>query len=80
MMPRPKHYLNADEEKRRAIVKATYENAVARGDQNVYYIDNRELTAVCGNEGTVDNCHPTDYGFASMAKAVGDVIANIEIK
>lgn len=80
MMPRPKHYLNADEEKRRAIVKTTYENAVARGDQNVYYIDNRELTALCGPDGTVDNCHPTDYGFASMARAVGDVIANIEIK
>jgi len=29
---------------------------------------------LCGDEGTVDGIHPTDFGFASMAKAVGDVI------
>ena len=30
--------------------------------------------SVCGDEGTVDGCHPIDYGFASMAKSVGKVI------
>jgi hypothetical protein len=29
-----------------------------------------DLTELCKNEGTVDNCHPTDLGFASMAAAL----------
>jgi hypothetical protein len=33
--------------------------------------------AFCENNGTVDNCHPTDLGFFSMAKAVGDVLGRI---
>lgn len=32
---------------------------------------------MAGNEGTVDNCHPNDLGFASMAVAVGDVLETI---
>ncbi len=77
IMPRPKYYLNDDEKNRRDIILKTYNNAVAAGDKNVYYIDNRELTALCKGEGTVDNTHPTDYGFASMAKAVGDCLEKI---
>ena len=30
-----------------------------------------------GECGTVDDCHPTDFGFASMAQAVGDVLEKI---
>lgn len=74
MMPRPRINLSEVEIKRVEIVRATYENAVKSGDRNVYHIDNKTLCQLCGNEGTVDNCHPTDFGFASMAKAVGDVI------
>lgn len=59
---------------RRAIVKETYRNALAAGDKNVYYIDGTSLMALCGNEGTVDDCHPTDLGFASMAAAVTEVL------
>ena len=46
----------------------------AVGDKNIYLLDNKDLTAICKNDGTIDGCHPTDFGFASMAKAVGDVI------
>lgn len=74
MMSRPKFELADVEIKRRTIIETTYKNAVSRGDKNVYFIDGKALTALCGNEGTVDGCHPTDFGFASMAKAVGDVI------
>ena len=72
MMSRPLHKLNrADSDNRRIeIIKATYENAKSRGDSNVYFLDGDDLTALCGNEGTVDNCHPTDFGFASMADAL----------
>ena len=65
---------------RREIVRATYENAKARGDENVYYIDGDELMALCKDEGTVDGCHPTDFGFSSMAEAIERVMKNIPIK
>lgn len=74
MMSRPKHILTEEETERRAIIEKTYTNAVKEGDKNVYFIDGAALTRLCGNEGTVDGCHPTDFGFASMAKALGDLM------
>ncbi len=73
IMQRPKFYLNRDEQMRNRILRQTYQNALDRGDKNVYFISNRELCALCQNEGTVDGCHPTDFGFMSMAKAVIDL-------
>ena len=60
---------------RRHIIETTFRNALAAGDKHVYFLDGFALMALCGGEGTVDTCHPTDYGFASMAAAVGDVMA-----
>ncbi len=77
IMSRPKYYLNDEEIKRREIIETTYNNAVSSGDKNVYFIDGRALTALCLDSGTVDNCHPTDFGFVSMAKAVCDVFEKI---
>lgn len=77
MMSMPKYYLTKDEEDRREVIQATYQNALQNGDKNVYFLDGRALMAMAGNEGTVDNCHPTDWGFASMAKAVGDLLETI---
>ncbi len=74
LMSRPKHILNDGDKLRRAIIETTYKNALAAGDKNVYFLDGAALTALCGSEGTVDNIHPTDFGFASMAKAIGDLI------
>ena len=77
MMSRPVYCLSEDEEVRRSIVEKTYRNALESGDRNVYFIDGRTLMALAGNEGTVDGCHPNDLGFASMAKAVGDVLEKV---
>jgi hypothetical protein len=77
MMARPHYYLDPNDVKRHAVIETTYKNALAAGDKNVYYLSGPELMALCGNEGTVDTCHPTDFGFASMAKAVGDLIEKI---
>ncbi len=75
MMSRPKYYLTENEYKRREIVKATYEAAVAKGDKNVYYIDGQTLMSPdIQNEGTVDDCHPTDLGFYSMAMRIMPVL------
>ena len=35
------------------------------------------LMALCGAEGTIDGCHPNDFGFVSMAKAIGDVLKQL---
>lgn len=77
IMNRPQFCPCEDYEKRHAIVRRTYDRAVAEGDLNVYFIDGRTLMSYCKNEGTVDNCHPTDLGFYSMALAVGDVMERI---
>ena len=77
MMSRPKLRLTEDEEKRRAVVSATYENALSRGDKNVYFLDGPALMAAAGDDGTVDNCHPNDLGFFSMANAVEKVLGKL---
>jgi hypothetical protein len=69
--------LTDDEKQRFDIIKKTYEKAVAAGDTNVYLIDGGTLMALAKDEGTVDDCHPNDLGFASMAKAVGDLLEKI---
>jgi len=79
IMSRPKHLLNAEEQKRLKIIEATYNNAVSLGDKNVYFLNGEQLTRLCGGEGTVDGCHPTDLGFASMAEALAKVMENIDI-
>lgn len=78
MMCRPKHILTGEECERREIIETTYKNALEKGDKNVYFIDGAELTSLCGNEGTVDNCHPTDFGFNSMAEAIYKVMKDIK--
>lgn len=71
MMSRPQIYLSEDEKRRRDIVKKTYENAMAKGDKNVYFVDGSEIMKIFGGDsGTVDYCHPNDLGFMCMAEAL----------
>ncbi len=81
MMSRPKFaFLTPDEEQRLAIIKKTYQNAVERGDKNVYFLSGKELMKEVGNDGTVDNCHPNDSGFRSMANVLGDLLEEVCFK
>lgn len=66
----PKYCLNPEWQKRRNIIKNTYREAVSDGDKNTYFIDGKELMRYAQFDGTVDNCHPNDLGFYSMAKAI----------
>ena len=77
ILPRPRYTLREEEQQRLGVIRATYENARAAGDENVYFIDGTTLMALCGDDGTIDDAHPSDFGFASMAKAVGDVLEQI---
>lgn len=75
----PRLYMQSTEvsKKRIEVIEKTYNNAIARGDKNVYFVPYEKLIALCGNEGTVDNTHPTDLGFMSMANAFGEVLEKI---
>ena len=77
MMVRPSFSIDCERDERYGIIKTTYENALKKGDKNVYFIDNKALTKLCLDEGTVDSCHPTDLGFYSMAEAVYEVMRDI---
>ena len=70
---------------RRAAVRATYDAAVADGDQNVYYIDGAELLdGECWDSCTVDGVHPNDFGFYRMAmrieRTLKPLLCNLEEK
>ena len=64
LMSRP----SGDVKARIEIITRTYENALARGDKNVYLIKGAKLNS---KGGTVDGCHPNDAGFLRMAKRIG---------
>ena len=77
IMTRPKIHLTEEEEKRHQIVYSTYLRAKEQGDPNVYFISGKDLMRLVGDNGTVDNVHPTDSGFWSMAEELGKVFAKI---
>ena len=67
-----------DTDRRREVIRTTYENAMAAGDKNVYFVDGgeffpQELVSACSN----DNVHPNDLGFYFMAKKIAPVIGKI---
>ena len=63
---------------RKAIVKKTYENAKARGDKNVYFVDGESFFPDSLRDScTVDGCHPTDLGFFFMAAGLEGVLRSI---
>ena len=78
MMSTPNFYWIDEAEKRRDVIKKTYENAVASGDENVYFIDGSTFFG----EGechfcTTDTTHPNDYGFHKMADKIEPVLREI---
>lgn len=80
ILPRPKYYPNKLDQERAQVIYNTYLSAKEKGDENVYFISSRELMKIVGDNGTVDNCHPTDSGFFSMACAIAPVMEEIFAK
>ncbi len=71
ILSRPQPNPNEEELIRRDTVRKTFENALANGDKNVYFIDGTQIMNVFGGDsGTVDNAHPNDLGFYCMAAAL----------
>ena len=77
MLSRPQDLNREALAKRFEVVKATYDNARAAGDENVYLINGSTLFEGFDFDYTVDAVHPNDLGFSRMAKAVGDILEEI---
>ncbi len=74
-LTRPKYHLFPYEVERVQIVRDTYEKALSEGDKNVYFIPGPELLSEEAREcALVDNTHPSDAGFVSMAYKILPVL------
>ena len=78
IMSRPDFEYDVLSAERREIIKTTYNNAVASGDKNVYFIDGQQFfgevdRTFCTN----DCCHPNDLGFYRMTAVVEPVVKKI---
>ena len=63
-----------DTEARTAVIRATYEHALARGE-DVTFIDGRTLFAgELYEDCTVDGVHPSDLGMSRMAAVIGKAV------
>ena len=75
MMSRPDFDYDSTCDERRTVIKSTYENALASGDKNVYFLDGQDFFGKAERElCTVDRCHPNDLGFYRMAEVVEPVL------
>lgn len=78
MMSRPCMVKSADDLRRRDIVYETYRNAVRDGDRIVRFVDGVNMFTdedrpLC----SMDTCHPNDFGFNMMAKAIIPVMKEL---
>ena len=68
---KPDYTGDPEGERRIKIIRTTYQKAKKAGDKNVYFLSGKSFY---GKENrwdyTVDGCHPTDHGFAVMAKKI----------
>ena len=66
---------------RTAVIRESYECALANGDKNVRFIDGATLFGDAdAHECTVDTCHPNDLGFYRMADVIGGVLSEFFTK
>ena len=70
MISCPRADLAAAWSTRLEIIKRTYDNAVAKGDKNVYMINGSEFFGEIGYDYAADGVHPTDLGFDLMAQGI----------
>ena len=76
---KPDHARDCEGERRIKIVRNTYKKARKAGDNNVYFLSGKSFYGKknCA-EFAVDGCHPTDYGFAMMAKKIYQKMCKID--
>lgn len=55
------------------VVRALFEKLKSEGWKNIYWLGNEEMYKDDG-EGTVDGCHPNDWGMMALADAFGGAV------
>lgn len=76
-LSRPQIYVNEEAQRRIDIIRATVDSCRDRGDEKIWMLTGQQLMALTDGEGLVDKWHPTDLGFASMAKVLGNFLKTI---
>ena len=67
-----------DRQRRKEVIRRTYDNARKSGDEKVYFLDGDDIYREVGLDFcTVDGCHPNDLGFYCMARAIGKQLKNM---
>ena len=76
---RPSAFRTGEEDtaKRFAVIKKTYDNAVAAGDKNVYLLCGLDHFGEFDCECLVDGTHPNDFGYRFMAEQLGECLKNL---
>ena len=77
ILSHPRYRPNTTDQQRLAIIRKTYDDAIAAGDKNVYFVDGPTLMQYAKNDGTVDGIHLNDLGFHSMAKVLVPLLQNL---
>ena len=62
---------------RRDTIYNSYMKAKENGDENVYFWDGSKEFAPYDNYGTVEGCHPNDFGFYGMAASLRQLLKEI---
>lgn len=76
IVSRPDYRFSLPEaEERRKVIRTTYENAKAAGDEKVWFVDGETLwDGDDWDSCTVDRCHPNDLGQWRMAETIAPVL------
>lgn len=78
IMTRPDFDYSANADRRRAVIRRTYENAKAAGDQNVWFLDGETFFGNTDRHACTCDCvHPNDLGFSRIASVVEPVVKEI---
>lgn len=78
ILTRPDFDYDIHSDQRRQVIRATYENALAAGDKNVWFIDGQTFFGDTDRHACTCDCiHPNDLGFYRMASVVEPVIEQI---
>ncbi len=71
LLSMPVSHLKGDNKERIEIIRETFESAKAQGDKNVYFVSGKDLIdEEIAEVWSVDDCHPNDSGFVSMAREI----------
>ena len=73
----PKPYPTEQDDLRESIIRQTYENARAAGDENVHFISGARLIERVRDVALADNVHPGDIGFMAMSDGLIPLLREI---